>query len=121
MPHDDAVSLFLAYLQDGKDPVNPSLPAVDDPSAYLDPLEMPGDFIEKLAKATSAHLVGDDLDNAVTQTEFANPINFPPGSIGYRKRIVMNRIVEQDGFHWAYGIDDQGRTVASRFLGAVED
>jgi hypothetical protein len=119
MTYDDGLAPFRAYMADCADPVN--LAGPDEAEAYRYELERPGDFIAKLTTGVASTHLEDDLDKSVKKAEFTNPMNFLPGTVGYQKRIVMNRIVEQDGFRWAYGIDDQGRTVTSRFLGAVED
>jgi hypothetical protein len=123
MPHDDAVSLFLAYLQDGKDPVNPSLPAVDDPRGYQDELEYAGDFIAKLSKGSAAGAAGpqrDDLDEPERQPAFKNPMGFSKNSVGYRLKVVRSEIVEKDGCTWAYAYDSSGRCVDARYVGLVE-
>jgi hypothetical protein len=117
MPHDDAVSLFLAYLQDGRDPENPSLPAVDDPSAYLDDIEYPGDFIEKLTKRSVPAQLEDDLDEPEREVAFTNPLGFAKGSVGFKLKIVRIETVEEDGRSIARAYDASGRCVDTELVG----
>jgi hypothetical protein len=116
MPHDDAVSLFLAFLQDGKDPVNPSLPAVDDPRGYQDELEYAGDFIEKLMKRSVSASLKDDMDEPAREVAFTNPLGFAKGSVGFKLKVVRTETVGRDGISYARAYDASGRCVETKVL-----
>jgi hypothetical protein len=121
MTIDDPLVLFKGYMDDRRDPVNLPLPAVDDPSAYLDPLEMPGDFLAKLSQRSASPQIEDDLNKSADSSLFVNPLRLEKGTRGYQLRISREETVEEYGYLWRKAYNDKNQLVWCRKVGPAEE